>query len=1182
MSQKNSPFKFLDSYEKEDVKVFFGRDQETQDLYDALSGVKHLMVYGPSGSGKSSLVECGLRNQFSDADWFALTIRKGRDINASVFIAINEALRDKIELDPKTKLPINPDIGFSEAIEKLFEERYQPVYLLFDQFEELLITGDKQEKIDFFTNLNTLIRNRLPSRVLLIMREEFIGHFSEFEPLCPSIFQHRFRIEKMGRKQVQEVVKAMLEAPQYETYFKVENSDKLAKSILEKLPDKRLEIELSHVQVFLGELWDRALEAKTENELPLFSADHLKKDDNLESVLESFLIKQIKELEKTYGKRVPIELLAVMISERNTKLQLSEANISTELTAKEVKCKRPLSELLKELERRRIIRAIKVGAESQYEISHDTLALVVGENKTEDMKMRERALGIYEVLMQKEGLFSQDDIDYLRPYEQNLAFPESLQHRISKSIAKIKSDKNEKLLSQKKQLKRTRRFALVISIIGICAIIASGFAVIKEQEAKEQTQIAREQTKKSNILALTALSSEQLNKNPTLAIRLAERVWQEFPNSRSELVIQKAVYKAFYEPIEGHNLFYTNHLKGHTGDVNSAVFSPDGKTIVTASFDKTAKLWDAETGEHLADLKEHMGYVYSAVFSPACDDDPIGGETILTASTDNTAKLWNGKTGELIADLVGHKAEVNSAVFSPDGKTIVTASNDNTAKLWSGQTGEHLADLKGHDGDVKSAVFSPDGKTIVTASSDKTAKLWNVVDTSTPLANLKGHKQTIYSAVFSPDGKTIVTVSQDSTAKLWSAKTYKHISDLKGHKAELNSAVFSPDGKTIVTASNDNIAKLWNWETGEHLADLKGHKGNVNKAIFSPDGKTIVTASSDKTAKVWNADTRNPLVNLKKHERSINSAVFSPNGKTFVTTSSDHIAKVWDARTGKHMADLKGHGGAVNSAVFSPDGKSIVTASKDSTAKLWNAADTRKSLADLIGHGGAVNSAVFSPDGKTILTASKDKTVKLWDARTGKHMADLKGHGGAVNSAVFSPDGKTMLTASKDKTVKLWNAADTREPLAELIGHENNVVSALFSPNGKTIVTASWDKTAKLWDAETGKPLANLDGHEGAVKSAVFSPDGKTIVTASGNKTAKLWNGETGKYLADLQDHKRNIYSAVFSPDGKTILTPLSDFTTKLWLTPKGIMDWLGTQNIYKLENEDLLELGIDFIDVEN
>jgi len=146
MSQVNSPFKFLDSYQQGDVDVFFGREKETLDLYNALSGVKHLMVYGPSGSGKTSLVECGLRNQFSDADWYALTIRKGADINASVFAAINDSLKEKIALDPVSKMPSDPQMEFGQAVEQLFSERYQPVYLLFDQFEELLISGEIEEK----------------------------------------------------------------------------------------------------------------------------------------------------------------------------------------------------------------------------------------------------------------------------------------------------------------------------------------------------------------------------------------------------------------------------------------------------------------------------------------------------------------------------------------------------------------------------------------------------------------------------------------------------------------------------------------------------------------------------------------------------------------------------------------------------------------------------------------------------------------------------------------------------------------------------------------------------------------------------------------------------------------------------------------------------------------------------
>jgi hypothetical protein len=500
MSQ--SPFKFLDSYQQADADVFFGREKETLDLYNALSGVKHLLVYGPSGAGKTSLIECGLRNQFSDADWFAITIRRGADINTSVFTSINNALVEKMDLAAQAE--------FGPAIEQLFAERYQPVYLLFDQFEELLISGDVAEKQKFFSLLNKLIRNKLPCRILLIMREEFIGHLSEFEPLCPSIFQHRFRVEKMGRKNVEEVIDKILEAPKYHAYFTVEDSQDLTGSILSKLPDKKKEIELAHVQVFLGELWDRAQINKKSNELPVLSAGLIKEEDDLEGVLESFLKKQMTELEGSYGERVPLELLAAMISERFTKLQLSEAVIAEDLGHKKVISKKPLGELLQELEQRRIIRTIKAGDETQYEISHDVLALVVGQNLTEEMKMREKANDIYKVYSERQGLFTQDDIDYLRPFEQSLAYSPALQARIDESIAFIKQQREQEQQRTKKRLRTLYSLlggALIALVVAVFFYFSANSAKKTAIDEKNNAQAAKLKADSAKIEADAALNN---------------------------------------------------------------------------------------------------------------------------------------------------------------------------------------------------------------------------------------------------------------------------------------------------------------------------------------------------------------------------------------------------------------------------------------------------------------------------------------------------------------------------------------------------------------------------------------------------------------------------------------------------------------------------------------------------
>jgi hypothetical protein len=200
-------------------------------------------------------------------------------------------------------------------------------------------------------------------------------------------------------------------------------------------------------------------------------------------------------------------------------------------------------------------------------------------------------------------------------------------------------------------------------------------------------------------------------------------------------------------------------LKGHTEPVMSASFSPDGSLVVTASEDRSAKIWNAATGAKVRDLMGHADIVDSAAFSP-------DGTRVATASYDRTAKIWNAATGALVWDLVGHTSYLMSAVFSPDGTRVVTASWDHTAKIWNAATGARVWDLVGHTKPVRSASFSPDGKRVVTASDDNTAKVWNAV-TGVLIRDLEGHTDLLYSAEFSPQGTKVVTASEDKTAKIW-------------------------------------------------------------------------------------------------------------------------------------------------------------------------------------------------------------------------------------------------------------------------------------------------------------------------------------------------------------------------------------------------------------------------------
>ncbi len=418
-------------------------------------------------------------------------------------------------------------------------------------------------------------------------------------------------------------------------------------------------------------------------------------------------------------------------------------------------------------------------------------------------------------------------------------------------------------------------------------------------------------------------------------------------------------------------------LKGHTGAVNVSAFSPDGRRIVTASSDNTARVWDAESGKEIALLKAHERSVNSASFS-------YDGQRVVTASSDNTARVWDAESGKVIALLNAHERSVNGASFSPDGKCVVTASSDNMARVWDAESGKEIAFLKGHTDTVWNASFGPDGRRILTASSDQTARIWDA-ESGKEIALLNAHKAAVTSASFSPDGRWIVTASSDNTARVWDAESGKEIALLKAHSGLGLAASFSPDGRRIVTASSDSTARVWDAESGNEIALLKAHERSVNSASFSSDGRRIVTASSDNTARVWDAESGKEIALLKAHERNVNSASFSPDGRRIVTASSDNLARVWDAGAGKEVVLFRGHGGVVRSASFSPDDRRLVTASDDYTARVWDA-ESGKEIVQLKGHIGTVWSASFSPDGKRIVTASGDNTARVWDVESGREL----------------------------------------------------------------------------------------------------------------------------------------------------------------------------------------------------
>ena len=729
------------------------------------------------------------------------------------------------------------------------------------------------------------------------------------------------------------------------------------------------------------------------------------------------------------------------------------------------------------------------------------------------------------------------------------------QEALLKLVAGI-LDVNLDALRQRDLQRRRRLWAACTGVISLGLVIASALAVY----AWEQRDVAI--TAQSRLLIELAAARLKVGD-----IDAAEKIILEvLTDRRLAQSLEAAALNVFQEARADDAQLAV--LAGHSQTVTNAHFSPDGKYVVTSSYDHAAMVWDAASGHLLRQLDGHTNVVWDAQFSP-------DGKRVVTASNDHTARIWDFAGGKSTVILGAHTDQVRDAVFSPDGQHILTASWDKTARIWDAFDGRQIVQFVGHTERIESAAFSPNAERVVTAAWDNSARVWDA-SSGRELLRLSGHKDRLESAAFSPDGTRIVTASADKTARIWNAVTGEQILVLAGYTDRLFSAVFSPDGAHILTASYDKTARIWDATTGQQIKVLDGHKDWIRTAAYSPDGRHIVTASNDHTARIWDSTLDSSERVLDPHSTRLFCAQFSPDGLRIVTSSQDATARVWDAGSGQQLRQLTGHTDTVASARYSGDGLHIVTASFDGTARIWDASSG--TVLQVLAGNEHLYDAEFSPDGTHVATASTSGEAKIWDVTAGTPLQTLRGNFGELTSAAYSADGSRIVIASGDKTARTWSATSGTQVLV-LNGHSSQVWSAAFSSDAGRIVTAAFDKTARIWDAASGQSLVTLSGHGDRLWSAQFSPDGSRIITASNDRTARLWDAATGQQLLVLSGHADPVRSVAFSPDGRSVVTASYDGTARNWNARAAPIEsqiqWSKAAQFDSLASTERIDLGL-------
>ncbi|MEM8643068.1 MAG: WD40 repeat domain-containing protein, partial [Cyanobacteria bacterium P01_G01_bin.54] len=444
--------------------------------------------------------------------------------------------------------------------------------------------------------------------------------------------------------------------------------------------------------------------------------------------------------------------------------------------------------------------------------------------------------------------------------------------------------------------------------------------------------------------------------------------------------------------------------------VHSVAFSPDGQFLATAGGDGVIKLWTA-AGQFIREIKAHTEPIAQIAFSPAESNSP----RLVSASLDKTLKLWDIKTGQEIQTFTGHTDRVYSVAFSPDGQQIASSGYDNRVKLWS-LSGDQLESFQGHQALVFKVKFSPDGQILASSSGDNTVKLWQLSNQN--LKNLRGHTRSVQDLVFSPQGNQVATASDDATVKLWSSEGNWQ-RDLK-HQGDVYRVRFSPDGGTLYSGDEDGILAMWSTD-GAPIKSFPAHpEGAILGIAISPDGQTIATAGYESVIRLWSAqgDLRQELP-VSSSEYIWNLS-FSPDGQILFTGDTGGNLQFWNLSSGKLEKTIDAHNSTIRSIQVSQEKQLIATASEDQTVKLWTLSG--EPVGQLVGHQDAVWSAVFSPDASQVATASGDKTIRIWRL-DGSPIAVLRGHQDIVNAVSFSPDGQWLASASNDQTALLWHVA---------------------------------------------------------------------------------------------------------------------------------------------------------------